>query len=228
MRRYDVPALHTKEFHDTDGVFKKWSKAKKQTFAEELFSLGRSQIFGLSASLQKQGYAESRARAATTQYPGVVMVSPYGACFSSILASLILDPKLAAPLIRKRGLAFLVESGNKNNAEIEWHFSQCAKAQWTEGALRSISFVAKDSCRAIQLADFYAFYSRRHMSAQKRGQFTHAHASPYYKIIHRHVRVWEVIIWGDPFGEFIGKHDKLPLASDVKFWWGDGKGGQSS
>jgi L-ribulose-5-phosphate 3-epimerase UlaE len=58
---------------------------------------------------------------------------------------------------------FLVETGNNNNSEIGNFFHKMTKQPAFEGSLRSISFVTKDSCRAIQLADFFAFYSRRHM-----------------------------------------------------------------
>lgn len=36
--------------------------------------------------------------------------------------------------------------------------------------MHSISFVSKDSCRAIQLADLFAFYSRRDGVAQLRAR----------------------------------------------------------
>jgi len=64
---------------------------------------------------------------------------------------------------KKDGVAFLVESGNTNNSEIEQYFHKMAKQSAFEGALRSISFIAKNSCRAIQIADFFAYYSRRYL-----------------------------------------------------------------
>ena len=43
----------------------------------------------------------------------------------------------------------MIECGNNNNSEVALEF------------MRSISFVSKDNCRAIQMADLLAFYSRR-------------------------------------------------------------------
>ena len=79
-----------------------------------------------------------------------------------IMTRIITDRQIA-PLVDKHGISFLVESGNNNNSEIEQFFQRMSKQPAFGGALRSISFVAKNSCRAIQLADFFAFYGRRHM-----------------------------------------------------------------
>jgi hypothetical protein len=64
-------------------------------------------------------------------------------------------------------MAFLVESGNPNNSDVEpiFHRYVQTKEFGLEKALRSITFVPKDSCVAIQLADFIAYYTRRHTEA---------------------------------------------------------------
>jgi hypothetical protein len=59
------------------------------------------------------------------------------------------------------GVAFVLECGHENNPEAEKEFYWVREHYNLQGVLRSISFVPKDSCRAIQLADLIAFYSRR-------------------------------------------------------------------
>jgi hypothetical protein len=65
------------------------------------------------------------------------------------------------------GLAYLLECGHENNSEVEKEFA-AIKRQHKDirNLMHSISFVNKDSCRAIQLADLLAFYSRRDSAAQ--------------------------------------------------------------
>jgi hypothetical protein len=56
-----------------------------------------------------------------------------------------------------------LETGHENNVEAEKVFQDIRKRfSDAAAALRSIIVVPKGSCRAIQMADLYAFYSRRH------------------------------------------------------------------
>jgi hypothetical protein len=59
------------------------------------------------------------------------------------------------------GVALILECGHENNPQAEKEFYWVRKHYGLEDVLRSISFVPKDSCRAIQLADLIAFYTRR-------------------------------------------------------------------
>lgn len=75
---------------------------------------------------------------------------------------------------KKEGVALIIESGHENNAEAEEQFYEIRKLHKIDDVLRSISFVQKASCRAIQLADLFAFYSRRDgitlVNAKKEGK----------------------------------------------------------
>jgi hypothetical protein len=50
----------------------------------------------------------------------------------------------------KEGVALILEDGQKNNAEAEQHFYRIRKEHQLEGVLKSLSFVPKNNCRAIQ------------------------------------------------------------------------------
>jgi hypothetical protein len=68
------------------------------------------------------------------------------------------------PLIREHGIQFFVEDGNKNNPDIAAVYERWRndKGFGLRDILRGLSFVPKSSSRAIQFADFAAFFSRRH------------------------------------------------------------------
>ena len=59
------------------------------------------------------------------------------------------------------GVSFILEHGHGNNAEVEQRFQGFRQRHKLKGVLRSLSFHAKQDSRAIQLADLYAYYSRR-------------------------------------------------------------------
>jgi hypothetical protein len=106
------------------------------------------------------------------------------------MTKIVTDDQLG-PAVKQHGVSFLVETGNNNNSEIGNFFHKMTKQPAFEGSLRSISFVTKDSCRAIQLADFFAFYSRRHMRNHHRfpgGMLLPA--CPYLQIMQNHGRIW--------------------------------------
>ena len=97
------------------------------------------------------------------------------------------------PAIRQHGVSFLVESGNANNAELEKQFHAASQLPAFEGCLRSISFISKNSCRAIQLADLLAFYTRRQMRNADRFDYKMVlPPCPYIQTIRRHVPLWQM------------------------------------
>lgn len=184
LDRHEVPILHAKEYHDTKGCFGGWSRIRKRSFTEELFGHAHGRMVGISVTARKQAFEEAR-----KTKPGIQSMSPYGFCFSAILMKLMTHSQVG-PHIRKLGLAFLVETGNRNNGEIEKRFHNLAQMPIFEGALKSISFIPKGHCRAIQVADFLAFYSRRWMRNHDRFSGSLALPScPQLEIIERYVPV---------------------------------------
>ena len=187
MNAYGIPVFHAKEFHDTKPPFHGWTRIKKRSFADELFAITGSVLYGLSMTIRKADFV--KAQAETGLYPNM---SAIGVCFSTIMTRIVAnpDPQFAAA-IKEDGISFLVESGNRNNSEIESFFYQMAQQETFEGALRSISFISKRRCRAIQLADFYAFYSRRYMRNHDRFSGKLAlPAFPFIETMKRHCHIW--------------------------------------
>ncbi len=158
MNSHGVEVFHAKQFHDTDPPFKGWSKIRKRSFAEEVFGASHHELIGISIGVRKEVIKDAKKSS-----PGLLdSMSPMGTCFSAIMIKLLTHPWLTTA-IKQYGISFLIETGNGNNSELERNFHQLAKQPHYEGALRSISFIPKAHCRAIQLADFFVFYSRRNM-----------------------------------------------------------------
>lgn len=164
--RRKVEVLHAKDLEDTDGEFEGWSVLKKQAFVAQVCQvLSRHSMLGVSMSCVKTTYdnrAKQSKRKRTTR--------PYTFCFTVILDWLLRDIRTGRA-VWDEGLAFILETGHENNPEAEQQFYAIRKLHKIEKTLKSICFVPKDNCRAIQVADLFAFYSRRDSAAiEKRGR----------------------------------------------------------
>jgi hypothetical protein len=87
-------------------------------------------------------------------------VAPHTFCFQVIVDWLLRDIRIGKQ-VHEEGITFLLEAGHDNNAQAKKEFHWVREHFKLENVLHSIDFVKKDSCRAIQLADLIAFYSRR-------------------------------------------------------------------
>jgi hypothetical protein len=152
-----VGVLHAKELEDTDGDFKGWKVIKKQAFVARICRvLSEHSMLGVSFSAVKQTYAKRAAESTRKR-----TVTPYSFCFENIIDWLLRDVRTGRA-VWDEGVALILECGHENNPEAEQEFYAVRKLHKLDGVLRSISFVPKTDCRAIQVADLFAFYSRRH------------------------------------------------------------------
>lgn len=158
----NVDVLHATDLQSGRGPFKGWRVLQKQAFIARICQTRNDHaIMGVSMAAQKATYHAFKAAR------GKRTASPYTFCFNVIIDWLLRDLRTGA-LAHSEGLAFVLEAGHENNAEAEIAFNEVRKHFGLEDTLRSISFVPKASSRAIQLADLFAFYSRRdHVRALK-------------------------------------------------------------
>jgi hypothetical protein len=162
---FGVRVLHAKELHDTDGDFAGWSKLRKQAFISRVCQARQPHVMmGLSMSALKGTYAVRAAESGRKR-----TVTPYCFCFNVIVDWILRDIRLGK-FSNSEGVAFVIESGHENNDEAEQEFYAVRRLHGIEHLLHSIKFVPKDDCRAIQLADVLAFYSRRDGVAMERAQ----------------------------------------------------------
>lgn len=117
---------------------------------------------GVSMSAVKETYAM---RAEESDWKRIV--TPYTYCFNVLIDWLFRDTRVGCAA-NMEGVAFILECGHENNAEAEQCFHNVRELHKLDHVLRSISFVPKNHCRAIQIADLIAFYSRRHGVATER------------------------------------------------------------
>jgi hypothetical protein len=160
---YGVKILHAKDLHHTHGEFQGWSVLKKQTFVAKLCRvLSEHALLGMSMSALKTTY---KTRAAESDRKRTA--TPYTFC-SNVIVDWVLRDIRTGRTAHAEGVAFILELGHENNAEAEQNFYAVREQHGLDGVLRSISFVPKEECRAIQMADLFAFYSRRHGGQMER------------------------------------------------------------
>ncbi len=168
FEEYNVKILHAMDLHKTKGEFKDWSVLKKQAFVSRVcLARNPNVMIGMSMSVLKDTYkrrADSSSRKRT--------VTPYTFSFNVII-DWILRGIMTGRAAHEEGVGLILEDGHQNNPEAEQQFYNIRKLHKVEHILKFISFVPKDACRAIQLADLLAFYSRRSgvslIEARKKG-----------------------------------------------------------
>jgi len=164
---YGLVEFHSREFHRTEQPFDGWRRIKKQTYAKEIYDAGRdcrALEIGIAFSVRKDAYAKRKLETGLN-----AQMSAYGFCFSAILEHLLRDPVFKEILGRNGvDITFVIECGNANDGDVRRIFNETRAKYRLEHKLNSIAFQPKDSSRAIQLADFFAFYSRRHVEATER------------------------------------------------------------
>lgn len=152
---FGVDTLHTMEFHRRRGCFEGWKKDKRKAFVHGLGIATRNLTMALSVSVNRQNY-----KARQSELNINAGMSAYCVAFAAIVHKAARGNSLWKD-IDKQGLVFVVEHGNQNNAEIGIHFDLMRNHEVYGDCLKALEFSAKDGSRAIQLADFFAFYSRR-------------------------------------------------------------------
>jgi hypothetical protein len=195
MSKNGVSVFHAKQFHDTDPPFEGWSKVRKLSFTEEVFAAAHGAIAGVAVGVDKEGLKQGK----RTQPGAFDRMSAIGVAFGTIMTRLVTHPSIALA-IKMHGVSFLLETGNNNNAEIEMYFHRMAKMAAFEGTLRSITVIPKAHCRAIQLADFMVFYSRRLLRNEFRfmGKNIALPDCPFLETMRRHGPIYRQLASGVP------------------------------
>jgi hypothetical protein len=188
---YKVGVLHTKDLHHTDGEFDGWKILKKQSFVAEIANIiGKHIPVGYSFSVLKANYrphSDERASQRTA--------TPYAFCFNNIIEWVLRDVRVGK-IANTEGAAFILESGHEHNPDAQRCFNAVRKEHGLENVLRSISFVGKENCRAIQVADFLAFYTRRQGVAMEQAPIeerSQVKASEMLNIILKDLPIWAYV-----------------------------------
>lgn len=154
-KKYDVSVLHATDLQGTRGCFKGWKYADKRDFIDDLFR-GSDRLSGISHSVHK-----SKFRALQPEIRWAQQSSTYGYALEATIGGFI-NNTIPDLNIKSVGLSLVIESGNRNS-ELEIAFNKARDSSFGKD-LHSLEFSGKEGSRAIQLADLFAFYSRRHAS----------------------------------------------------------------
>ncbi len=164
----NVELIRGRELDGADGCFKGWTLIKRQKFLDRI---GRAMVgnvlFGISRSIGKEKWKVRRRQLMTLDNlhkKTFSSLSAFGFCFGSIAIDLKQNSMFeVTDEVQSSGIAYMLESGSKNNPDIFRYLD----AQRRNGGLHVDTIateVDKRSCRAAQIADLYAFYSRRRMN----------------------------------------------------------------
>jgi hypothetical protein len=154
--------------------------SKKEAFAARLYLvLTKVADFGVAASIKKAAFAKAKSLG---EQPGE---SPYGYCFRQILDQIMRSAVMKTAAMRGGTLSFVVEAGNKNDADVVRVFNE---EKWSprhigiEKYLKAVSFADKGSSIALQMADFLVYHARRYVMQCERAQ-AYLPLSDFHKVI---------------------------------------------
>jgi hypothetical protein len=151
--------LHATDLYHGEGAFKGWKVIQKQAMVAKLcLKLYPLKPLGVSFSVRKASYA-TRAAEALKRGLRKRTTTPYTFCVTGILNWLLADAEWGK-LANEAGLSMILEEGNEHNEEARISLD-AIKAAHGLHQVKSLSFVPKGHCRAIQMADLFAFYRPR-------------------------------------------------------------------
>lgn len=163
FEREGVDVYQTKRIIQSKGAFASWSMDRKRRFIEEWSDIAsKSVTFGVAVATRRSFH-----RRFVKEFPKNSRLSAMGVSFSAIM-HIVCSNNPLRDKIRHEGISFVIESGHKNNPGLERFFHEQKGNEVFAGAGRSITFVDKNSSRAIQWADFCAYHARRILSTSDR------------------------------------------------------------
>lgn len=185
FERRGVKILHAVDLQHSNPPYTgdNWKVLNKQAFIAQLCMAMKQHLpLGFSFSATREVY-ERRAQEAGRP----TGASPYAFGFQVIL-NWILNSAWIGKRVRDEGVAFVVEQGSKNNGGIAAAYDFIVENYSHDlgSTLRGLTFVPKNHCRAIQMADLIAYYSyRRGMHLQDTPFDRHAEVEfdPILKVI---------------------------------------------
>ena len=197
FKEYGVEVLHAIDLHNAKSDFEGWSRTEKQKFVSRVYETMIPHIpLGLSVSVLKINY---QARREESRAKGMEKSSPYCYCFRVLWDGLLSDRNSwvsdeisqVRDAVRAEGASFILERGHENNTEVKHHFQEVRQRHKLEGVPGLVSFHAKQDSRAIQLADLFAYYSRRNVTNREQGKNG---TEPILEIICRSIRHHDFLV----------------------------------
>ncbi len=162
FQRYigDIP-LHATDLYHGEGIYEGWSVIKKQSFVAQLCLklYPQKPLLGISFAVRKASYSRRAIEAVKRGFRKRTN-TPHTFCMVGILNRILSDVEVGK-MANEEGLTLILEKGNKNNEEARISLENIKELHGLN-YVKSLVAVSKGECRAIQMADLFAFYTRRH------------------------------------------------------------------
>ena len=151
------PFFRAKLFDHGQKQFKGWTQERKLMYARRWYGLANRYLMrGVSAAAVKSDFIAGRAKNAKIPAP-----SAQAYCLQMALIHLCGDGSVWAE-IEKYGLYLVVETSTPSiDSGIRDNHNRIVGVNRLEKQLRSVAFATKESSRALQIADYLAYYSHR-------------------------------------------------------------------
>jgi hypothetical protein len=175
FKREKIEVFHAKDFFHEAGEFRGWDEPRKMRFATEWFEIAGEHVFdGATISIDKAAYNKVRGQRKAT-----ANVAPY-TYYLNILIDRLCGDGDTWDLIQKDQLSLIFEKGNAHDGGLKIEFENIKLRNKLEEHLGSATVAPKQSSRALQLADYPAFFSWR--QAEKAALGTLNSRSPFHDI----------------------------------------------
>jgi len=159
---------------------------KKQSFVAQLcLKLYPHGPLGVSFSVLKASYAK-RALEAVKRGLRKRTATPYTFCMTAILNWILGDVGLGK-VVHESGLLFRLEDGHENNNDAKLALDRIREEQQLDH-VQPMMFLKKTDCRAIQMADLFAYYVRRHNAKTDPVTRAEPETDPVLKVLMENLR----------------------------------------
>jgi hypothetical protein len=164
LGEFDVTYVRGRDIHSNNGDYAGWTMDKKSEFIIRLNQVLSPRVgLAISCATLKSVFnqrADGRVR----------HQSSFGFCFEMLIHRLVNDQGFTKVVQRPNvDLSFIIEQGNSHNDEIFQRYQRLKDAHGTElPYFAGMSFVTKNSSIAIQMADLFAFLTRRQAVAMEK------------------------------------------------------------
>lgn len=151
LSKAGIYCLHAADFQRSKGEFKGWDGPAKAALTTSLYErLAEIRAIGMSFSALKQDYTTRKLELNVNH-----RVSAYGFCFTALI-NRIARRDVGRGALEQYGCAVFVERGNANEGDLLRIYAELGEKYGDRftSLFRSLTFVDKHSCCAVQMADF--------------------------------------------------------------------------
>jgi uncharacterized protein DUF3800 len=183
FKREGIDYFRAKLFEHGQKQFKGWSSARKLRFATEWYDLAKDTIAcGVTVGVEVDDFR--KARAENKKFPAI---SDQAYCIQMALGNLWADDCLRQDIV-DHGLSIVIEKSGSVDLGIHQNFYTVVQANELEEHIRSIAFLKKQDARALQLADYLAYYSLKFAKTAVHG--SEDGVTPFLDLSMRNIRTF--------------------------------------